>query len=205
MIFFKSGECCKNSRHEEVFYTSANLNADNQNQFWSTQLPSPRRKLSAKLVLIMKLTFLLTALVVMNVSASSYSQTVTFTGTNVPLEKVLTVIKKQTGYVFFYNFKLLGQAKPVTLNVSGAKLSDVLNTCFVNQSLDYSIEDKTIVITQRTPITSAGEASVSRLKVAPPSKIKGRVVDIKGKPLPGATVKIKNTTKVAQTNTAGEF
>lgn len=205
MIFFKSGECCKNSRHEEVFYTSANLNADNQNQFWSTQLPSPRRKLSAKLVLIMKLTFLLTALVVMNVSASSYSQTVTFTGTNVPLEKVLTVIKKQTGYVFFYNFKLLGQAKPVTLNVSGAKLSDVLNTCFVNQSLDYSIEDKTIVVTQRTPITSAGEASVSRLKVAPPSKIKGRVVDIKGKPLPGATVKIKNTTKVAQTNTAGEF
>ncbi|TCC88979.1 SusC/RagA family TonB-linked outer membrane protein [Pedobacter hiemivivus] len=203
MIFFKSGVCCENSRHKEAYYTSPNLNTDNQNQFWSVLLRFPKQVLSAKLVLIMKLTFFLTALMVMNVSASSYSQTVTFTGKNVPLEKVFTAIKKQTGYVFFYNFKLLDQAKPVTLDVSAVQLSEVLKTCFKNQSLDYSIEDKTIVITQR--ISSAGAGLNTQIKVAPPKTIKGRVVDTKGKPLPGATVKIKNANKVVQTNAQGEF
>lgn len=202
MIFFKSGVCCENSRHKEVYYASPNLNPDNQNRFWSVLLRSPKQVLSAKLVLIMKLTFFLTALVVMNVSASSYSQTVTFTGKNVPLEKVFTSIKKQTGYVFFYNFKLLDQSKPVTLDVSAAQLSEVLKACFKNQSLDYSIEDKTIVITQR--VYTGGNWNI-QTQVAPPKTIKGRVVDTKGKPLPGATVKIKNTNKVVQTNAQGEF
>jgi TonB-linked SusC/RagA family outer membrane protein len=203
MIFFKSGEYCINSRHKEAYCASPNLNTDNQNQFWSILLPSLKQILSAKLLLIMKLTFLLTALVVMNVSASSYSQTVTFTGRNVPLEKVFTAIKKQTGYVFFYNFKLLDQAKPVTLDVSAAQLSEVLKTCFKNQSLDYSIEDKTIVITQR--ISSAGGNLNTQINVTPPKSIKGRVVDNKGKPLPGATVKVKYTGKVVQTDAQGEF
>lgn len=205
MIFFKSGERCKNSRHEGVYSACPNVNTDKQNLFWSSLSSSSEQTLSAKIVLIMKLTFLLTAMVVMNVSAGGYSQTVTFKRTNVSLETVFTAIKKQTGYVFFYNYKLLEQAKPVSLNVSDAKLVDVLNACFENQTLDYSIEDRTIVVTKRVPKVVQTFSMQARVKVVVINKVKGKVVDNKGKPLPGATVKIKHTNKVAQTNSAGEF
>src|SRR5882757_7852230 len=137
MIFFRSGECCKRNRLNGAFHVPENYNIDNCLRFWRCALQLPKLLLSVQSVLIMKLTFLLTMFVIMNASANSYSQTVTFTGKDVPLEKVLSSIRIQTGYVFFYKESLLNEAKPVTLNVVNADLSVVLNACFKNQPFDY--------------------------------------------------------------------
>ncbi|RQO70462.1 SusC/RagA family TonB-linked outer membrane protein [Pedobacter sp. KBW06] len=190
MIFFIPGDRLKSGRHD-----------DDLQRFWHPVSRMLKLQFSAQLGLIMKLTFFLTTLVVMNVFASSYSQTVTYTGKDVPLEKVFSSIKKQTGYVFFYNFSLLRSAKPVTLNVVKAELSEVLLLCFRDQPFDYSIENKTIVIAQR--ISPGKEAKTTA--ALPPKELKGRVTDAKGQPLPGATVKVKETGKAVMTNAQGEF
>lgn len=206
MIFFTSGECYKQSRLKGALHVPGNNNIDNLLQFWRCALQLPKLLLSAQLGLIMKLTFLLTTFVIINACATGYSQTVTFTGKDVPLEKILSAIKKQTGYVFFYNVSLLNEAKPVTLDVVNEDLADVLKSCFSNQPFSYSIEDKTIVVVRDA---MAAVRATSRMRitpiVVPPKEIKGRVTDTKGRPLAGATVRVKGSEKGVMTNTAGEF
>lgn len=50
-----------------------------------------------KTLLLMKLTFLLLTLVLLQAHASGVAQTITFSGKDVPLQKVFTAIEKQTG------------------------------------------------------------------------------------------------------------
>lgn len=132
----------------------------------------------------------------MHVYASSYSQTVTYSGKNVPLEKVLKSIRKQTGYVFFYSYDVLQKAKPINLDVKGVSLEQALKDCFAGQSLDYSIENKTIVI-------SPAKEPLNVLAV--PVKITGKVTDTTGTPLLGATIAIKGKAGVVLTGADGSF
>ncbi len=57
------------------------------------------------------------------VSASSYSQSITFSGKNVKLESVFQAVEKQTGYVFFYDAKELKNARPVTISATNEPTS----------------------------------------------------------------------------------
>ena len=56
-----------------------------------------------KLIRIMKLTFILLTVVALQVSARGYTQSITLTLKNAPLEKVFESITHQSGYRFFYN------------------------------------------------------------------------------------------------------
>src|SRR5580658_10316755 len=69
-----------------------------------------RHRIATKTVLVMKLTSFFLLAACLQVSARGLSQTVTFSGRNVPLEKVFDEVKKQTGYVFFYDADLLKEA-----------------------------------------------------------------------------------------------
>ena len=67
-------------------------------------------KVSTQLLRAMKLTTLLVVAACMNVSASGLGQKVTISGKDLPLEKVFSLIKKQTGYAFFYDYNIFYQA-----------------------------------------------------------------------------------------------
>ena len=54
-------------------------------------------------LLIMKLTTVLLMAGLLQVQAAGYSQTITLAGKDMPLKEVFAVIKRQTGYVAFYN------------------------------------------------------------------------------------------------------
>src|SRR5687767_13319410 len=69
---------------------------------------------------IMKLTAIILTITFLHVQAEGISQTVTFSGKNIQLEKVFTAIKKQTGYVFLYTDDVIKDAKKVTLDVKDA-------------------------------------------------------------------------------------
>jgi hypothetical protein len=100
----------------------------------------------------MKFILILLTLVLMNVAA--YSQKITFAGKNVPLEVIFSTIQKQTGYGFFYDQNLLKGAKPVTINVKSATVSEVLTYVFKNQALEYSIQDKTILVSKKAIVNN---------------------------------------------------
>jgi len=102
--------------------------------------------LHPKIILIMKLTAILLTVACLQVSAAAFSQKITISVKNAPLEKVLKAIKVQTGYYFLYNAEVLKQAKPVTIKVEGAELIDVLNECLDGEPFTYEIDNKTILI-----------------------------------------------------------
>ena len=88
----------------------------------------------------MKLTAILLTITLLQVHAAGHSQTVTFSGNNMQLEKVFTVIKQQTGYMFLYTADVIKGAKKVNLHVKDASLEEVLSLALKDQQLGYHIE-----------------------------------------------------------------
>lgn len=152
-----------------------------------------------KILLRMKLLIISLLLFLGQAMAVVKSQTLTLHFTNAPLEKVLTEIKKQTGYSYIANVKLLKDAKAVTVSMRNANVNDVLKTIFKDQNLSIELTDGVIYI-------EAKKGEVNQIK---PTKdqdaIRGRVTDQDGKPLAGATIKVKGTNIVSVTDQAGEF
>jgi TonB-linked SusC/RagA family outer membrane protein len=142
----------------------------------------------------------------MHVHATGISQTVSFSGKDVPLPKVFEAIERQTGYVFFYNASLLKDVKPVTLHLVHVSLEEALKASLKDQPLDYGIENKTVVITKRqaSPPPDAVPSSQPDA-TTPPGEIRGHVADTAGNPLEGATVKVKGTSIMASTDARGNF
>jgi len=132
-------------------------------------------------------------------TSAAFSQEVTLSETNAPLTKIFAEIKKQTGYTFFYSDNDLKQSKPVTIQVKNAALSHVLDKCFSDQPLIYSIVDRTIVVKLKSGVTTGSGGSTSSL-----IDVKGRVVDETGKPVI-ATVQLKGSNRSISSNDDGYF
>ena len=151
----------------------------------------------------MKITAIILLIVCLQVSAKGNAQTIDISVSNAPLEKVFQEIKKQTGYKFFYEEKLVEQANKVTLNIKGATIEQVLNLCFRDQSLSYTIIEKTIVVKKKEADTKNLNEQSVLLPV--PIDVHGRVVDEKGQPVAGVNVMVKGIRKGVATDDNGEF
>jgi TonB-linked SusC/RagA family outer membrane protein len=147
---------------------------------------------------IMRLTSLLLLTGCLHVYAAGYSQKVTVSGTGLPIEKVFSIIKKQTGYTFIYTSALLRHAKQVTIDVKDVPLITALEKCFNDQPVTYTIVDRTIVVKTR-------EEKVPQAQLSVLSQIKGMVLDEKNTPLQGVTVKNRKTGEITTTDTRGIF
>ncbi|HEX9511264.1 MAG TPA: SusC/RagA family TonB-linked outer membrane protein [Puia sp.] len=149
----------------------------------------------------MKLMIILLVAACLNISAAGYGQKVSISGKDLPLEKVFTIIKKQTGYVFFYDYSIFQGTKNVTLDLKDADIEDVMRACLRGQDLDFSITNKTISITRRE------EKKMESADPGPQKTVKatGIVMTEAGTPLLGASVTIKETGKSILTNEKGGF
>jgi TonB-linked SusC/RagA family outer membrane protein len=148
----------------------------------------------------MRLTTVILIATIMQVSAFSYAQRITLSKKNASIQSVFKEIGKQSGYDFFYDSKLLNKTKPVTINVQDASLEETLKKCLNGQELTFSIESKTVIITEAEP------SFLDRVVGAFADIIvRGRVVDENGRPLQGASIQVKGQTKVYVSNEKGEF
>ena len=144
----------------------------------------------------MKITFIFLTALCLQVSASAFSQRISINQKSMPLEQVLKEIKRQTGYFFLYDLDLIQQkSKPVHMNFKNAEINDVLLAALKSQPFSYEIKDKTILIIPKTEVVAAVKAI----------DVVGKVVDENGSPLPGASIKVKNTTISAVANNDGSF
>src|SRR6186713_2520136 len=103
-----------------------------------------------KTMRIMKTTAIFLFAVCLQVSARGYSQKITISEKNVPLEKVFGLIERQSGYQFWYDQQLLEGAGAVNLSVKDASLEQALQKLFSGRQLTYSIVKKTIVVRLRS-------------------------------------------------------
>lgn len=154
-----------------------------------------------KLLLIMKLLILLFVVGIMHVSASSYGQKITVIAKKEPLTEVLEKIGKQTGYDFLYTEKMMLLAKPVTIQLRNRDLKGALKDIFSEQKLNYTIENKSVVISEKDKTITERIRELFDIR----SQIGGRVTDTLGNPLSGAIVKNETKKLGTFTDKNGEF
>jgi len=154
-----------------------------------------------KLVQVMKLTAILLTVAFVHVCTAGASQSISLSGKNLPLKTVFAAIKQQTGYAVFSNRDDLAGTKPVTLAVRDVPLSDFMHLVLKDQPLDFIIEGKTIILSRKA--TAPPSSTTPPTQLGQP--ISGQVIDADGKPIPGVTIRIKNSKNGAATDEQGRF
>ncbi|HMH20301.1 MAG TPA: SusC/RagA family TonB-linked outer membrane protein [Puia sp.] len=105
---------------------------------------------------------------------------------NVPLEKILDIIEKKTGYTVFGDATWTQLATKVTINVENETIPRVLEICFKNQPLEYMLDHRSINI------------RVMEL-------FNGRLVNERDEPVPSGTIQLSGTNRSVISNDSGKF
>lgn len=140
----------------------------------------------------------------MQLSASSYSQTITLKVKEARPEAVMKIIQKQTGYLFFYDPQDMKDAPLVTVNLHNETLENVLNRCFKENGYNFSIVKKTIFL-NRQPIKQKNAQLIQAPPTAQEITIRGRVTDTLGNALAGVNVMEKGSSNGTTTDKNGRF
>jgi len=149
----------------------------------------------------MKLTTLLLIITILQVSASSFGQKVTLSERNAPIQKVFDKISTQTGLDFLFSDDILKDAKRISIKVRDADLKAVLNKLFEGQPLEYSIEDKSVVVSKKTKAVFSNLKQLFKMAIT----VTGKITDTTGAPLAGATIRNKSTRATVLSDKDGEF
>nr|WP_295934933.1 TonB-dependent receptor [uncultured Dyadobacter sp.] len=184
-----------------------------------------------RIVMRIKITAFLIACACLHVFAEGNAQTVTLSKKNVSLEKIFKEIKSQTGYLFWYENDIVNASKKVNISVRNVSVTQALDLLLRDESLQYSIIDRMIVIrkkdiprpgqtlmpmlrkeqvpesmvgfTDKTAATSPGtRIGAYRL---PDIRVQGRVTDERGDGLPGVSVLLKDTQRGTTSDENGNF
>ena len=152
----------------------------------------------------MRMTTIVLIATALHVTAKTHAQQVTLTSKHIELGDVFNALMKQTGYSFLCAQKLLEQTPPLELNIHHASLQEALDDCLAGLPLTYEIKKKERVVFIKEKKVRAASG------VAPPVAdtmiaLQGRVVNQDGDPVPGASIRIKNTNLGTTTDDAGHF
>ncbi|UYQ94813.1 SusC/RagA family TonB-linked outer membrane protein [Chitinophaga horti] len=147
----------------------------------------------------MRLTTFLMLMTALHLSAKSVSQSVTFRGREVKLEKIFDAVEKQTGFVFFYDNHRLRNSTG-SIDAQHMPLADFMQQLLENKPFTFSIKNQTIFISDK-PITHSLVAQAARS----PQAITGTVTDERAAPVAGASVTLTPGKARATTNEKGIF
>lgn len=151
----------------------------------------------------MKLTAVLIVAAVIQLKAETFAQKVSVNVNNARLAEVIAQLRKQTDYDFLYNNDVIKNVKTVTLSIKNADLREVLDRCFKDQPVSYSISNKTVLIMARPapqPESNSNDQKEQKLRIS------GAVTDATtGEPLIGASVTMEGTAIGTSTDEKGSF
>jgi TonB-linked SusC/RagA family outer membrane protein len=156
-----------------------------------------------KTLRIMKLAAILLFAAAMHVSAKGLTQDkISLSLKNAPLEKAFGEIEAQSGFVFIYKDETV-KDKRISIQLLNVTLSQALDECLKGQALSYQIVGKSVAIKAIRKNTDqiGGEPTGT----PPLIDVKGKVLNEKGDPVEGVTVKVKGTEKFTLTDRDGEF
>lgn len=163
-----------------------------KNLNWDNNIPNPSSL--KKILLIMKLTLLLTVVITFQLSASVYSQQIKIDQDTKgqTIRNVLDIIEKEGNVRFFYNdgFKQLNEI--VNENITNGELAEVLSKVCEEAQLTYKIMDNNFIIIYP--------------RDSKQNKISGTVTDAStNEPLPGVNIQIQGTLQGTITDVNGKY
>jgi TonB-linked SusC/RagA family outer membrane protein len=169
-------------------------------KFYTRKLGVPER-LYHKIWLIMRLTTVILIASLIQVSAATFAQRITLNQRNTPLESVFKEIRKQSGYDFFYDGKAVKPNQKVSISVTDVSVEDALRSVLKDLPFTYEISDNRITIRKKEEPSFFDNIKAVFAAI----DVHGRVVDEKGQPLPGVTIKVKDGSLATTTDGDGSF
>ena len=156
----------------------------------------------SKIYRIMRLICFFMFVMLLQVSASTYSQNtkLSLTGRNLTIEQALSQIEDQSDFSFFYNIKEVDLSKVVNLEVKNRSIEEVLNLLMEGTDMAYTINNKLIIIHK-----SKGASGLSNFNLQQNKTVSGEVTSVQGEPIPGVTIVIKGTTNGTITGLDGGY
>lgn len=115
---------------------------------------------------------------------------------NKPIREVLTLIEKQSKFVFVYNSETVNLDKKVTINLTSSSINEVMGVLLKGTPLAYEISARQILI-----FTKSGDNQKASRQIT----ATGVVKDENGEPLIGVSVQVKGTSTGAITDMDGKF
>ena len=158
-----------------------------------------RNPATQKILLTMRLTLLLLVISVFSAFSNSYAQKtkLDINLQNSCVKDVLDAIETQSEYFFMYNNKQVDVERKVDLDAKSSTVEVVLQKLFAETNISYKIVNRQILLFPADMITLPASQE--------DKKITGKVSDLTGAPIPGASVVIKGTNVGVTTNNDGVF
>ena len=146
----------------------------------------------------MKLTCALILIACLHVSAGTYSQDkITLKVSSTNIKKVLAAIEKRSEYRFLFNESIMANKPMVSVNVTNAEITSVLNDICLNNGIAYHILKNNLIVLK--------EAALGAEIAIPDIAVSGKVTGAAGEPLPGVSVTIKGTQTGTTTDAQGNY
>ena len=166
-----------------------------------TKITHSRTGCGKQILRVMKITTFILFAALMQVSATGIAQRLTLVQKNATLKQVFSEINKQTGYTVIWSANEVNVNGEVSTDFNNTPLLEALDKCLENTNLTYSVENKTVVIRKKEP------SLFEKLKTAigVPVTVTGKVYDEVGQPMPGVTVREKQTSNVTTTDAKGNY
>ncbi|MDO6437835.1 TonB-dependent receptor [Cyclobacterium sp. 1_MG-2023] len=114
------------------------------------------------------------------------------------LAESFSKIKSQTEFSFIYDQELVKNSKPVDLQVEHQSLENVLLSLAASHTLSFKQVDNRISV-------KIAKKHVKVKEIAVEVTVSGKVTDVNGDPIPGATVYVKGTSKGTATDIDGNY
>lgn len=147
-----------------------------------------------KLIISMKLSCLLVFAFVVELHAAAFAQNVNLSVKEESLETVFKMLRQQSQYKFYYDVDMLSEASAITLKANNEPILQVLDKCFANQPLTYTISNNTVVVKRREKSNLGQKKALQFMRQE--KLLKGQATDERNQPLPGVSVFVKGKPSV---------
>lgn len=161
------------------------------------RLKNLRQTLSILLILLLA--------TVLNVQASTYSESVKFDlkMKKVSLKEVFQTITDQSEFKFIYNNDVVNDDQKVSVTSEDARVEEILDEILPKHNLEYRVIDRQVIVFPKEEKSKTETVSLSNSQQQ--KSISGKVVDETGSPLPGVSVVVKGTTVGVVTDVDGNY
>ncbi|MDA6071330.1 SusC/RagA family TonB-linked outer membrane protein [Flavobacterium sp. AC] len=141
------------------------------------------------------------ALLLSSFKGFSQNKSITLQLKNKPISLIIKAIEEQTDFRIIYNARKIDADQLADINVQNATLEMALTQLLAGKNISFYIQKKQVLLTNAAPAPTSTISSDEKERF-----ISGTVYSAKDKqPLPGATIRIKDTGMGAITDFNGKF
>jgi len=170
------------------------------NKLLYTKALRPICGLLRKIPNAMRITVCLLFIFLFQVKAEvSYSQSakISLDMNNATVEQVLNAIEENSEFYFLYNSKLINVDRTLNVKAKNQSIAKVLSEVFDNTDVEYRVEDRQIILSNKTSMAPIAQQQTKR--------VTGVVKDKSGETVIGANIMVKGSTIGTITDFDGKF